>query len=362
MKILFIAPVPPPITGHSLASKVFLDYISPFSNIEVVNLSKQSFKGGADTYNRFFEIGILLKQIVQKKRNKDLIYLTISESLAGNIKDLFIYLICFRKLPKTYIHLHGGSIRELLFDKYSIIKCLNRFFYKRIGGVIVLGKSHISIFDDLISKTKIHVIPNFAEDYLFTNDINIQNKFNNTVKIKIVFLSNLITGKGYNEIVDAFLGLDIDLKQKLTIDFAGAFESEDDKNTFLHKIKSINEIKYHGIVSGQRKKQLFEMAHVFILPTSLYEGQPISILEAYASGCAIAVTNSGGICDIFQDNINGFEIFNQTPFEIREVMKKILDNKELLLQFAIENYKIAKQKYTMSTYNNSLKELLSINL
>ena len=72
MKILFIAPVPPPITGHSLASKVFLDYISPFSNIEVVNLSKQSFKGGADTYNRFFEIGILLKQIVQKKRNKDL--------------------------------------------------------------------------------------------------------------------------------------------------------------------------------------------------------------------------------------------------------------------------------------------------
>lgn len=362
MKILFIAPLPPPITGHSLAAKVFLDYISPFSNIEVVNLSKQSFKGGADTYKRFLEIGILLKQISQKKSNKDLIYLTISESLAGNIKDLFIYLICFRKLPKTYIHLHGGSIRELLFDKYSIIKWLNKYFYKRIGGVIVLGKSHISIFEDLISKDKIHVIPNFAEDFLFTNDTIIRNKFINTDKIKILFLSNLITGKGYNEIVEAFLGLDYYLQMKIIIDFAGAFESEDDKYTFLDKIKNINEINYQGIVSGQRKKELFDMAHVFILPTSLFEGQPISILEAYASGCAVAVTKSGGICDIFQDNINGFEIINQTPLEIREVMKKMLCKKDLLLKFAIENCKIAKQKYTTSIYNNSLQNVLSIKI
>ena len=97
MKILFIAPVPPPITGHSLASKVFLDYISPFSNIEVVNLSKQSFKGGADTYNRFFEIGILLKQIVQKKRNKD--YFNKSTSAFYNSLEMgFSLFMDFKKV------------------------------------------------------------------------------------------------------------------------------------------------------------------------------------------------------------------------------------------------------------------------
>lgn len=360
MKILFIAPIPPPITGHSLAAKVFLDYLTPFSNLEVVNLSKQSFKGGADTIKRFLEIGILLNQIFQKKRNKDLIYLTISESLAGNIKDLFIYLICYGELSKTYIHLHGGSIDILLFKKYPFIKWLNKLFYKRIRGVIVLGKSHLSIFEDLIPKQNIHIIPNFAEDYLFSNDINIRNKFKNTNKVKILFLSNLISGKGYNEIVDAFLGLDNELKQMLSIDFAGAFESEVDKNYFLEKINNINEINYQGIVFGQRKKQLFDMAHVFMLPTSLSEGQPISILEAYATGCAVAVTNSGGICDIFQDKINGFEIINQTPLEIREVMKKILYKKDLLLQFAFDNFNIAKKKYTTSIYNQALQNVLSI--
>ena len=152
MKILFTAPLPPPVTGHSLAAKVFLDYLTPVHELKVVNLSKQSFKGGADSYKRFLEIGILLKQVFQKKMNADLIYLTISESLAGNIKDLFIYLICFRKLSKTYIHLHGGSIRKLLFEKYLVLKWINGFFLKRIGGVIVLGKSHIPIFEGLVSQ------------------------------------------------------------------------------------------------------------------------------------------------------------------------------------------------------------------
>jgi glycosyltransferase involved in cell wall biosynthesis len=360
MKILFVAPLPPPITGHSLAAKVFLDNLKNTSELDVVNLSKTSFKEGFNNFKRFFEIGLILKQIFKKNKNKDLIYLTISESMAGNIKDLFIYIICFFNISKIYIHLHGGSIRKLLFNKYYILKRINAFFLKRIGGVIVLGNSHISIFDDLISKEKIHVIPNFAEDYLFTDDVNIAAKFNRYDKINILFLSNLITGKGYNEIVDAFMILDVEARKKITINFAGAFESEDDKKKFLWKIKDINEIIYYGVVSGQIKKQLFDMSHIFILPTSLQEGQPISILEAYASGCAVAVTNSGGICDIFEDRVNGFEIPNSSPQAIRDVINKILNQKDLLLKIAIENCRIAKDKYTMSIYINSIRRKLSI--
>ena len=118
MKILFTAPLPPPVTGHSLAAKVFLDYLTPVHELKVVNLSKQSFKGGADSYKRFLEIGILLKQVFQKKMNADLIYLTISESLAGNIKDLFIYLICFNE--KTNLVLMIPTIKDLyLFNQIN---------------------------------------------------------------------------------------------------------------------------------------------------------------------------------------------------------------------------------------------------
>ena len=46
MKILFIAPLPPPITGHSLVSKVLLDYIVQKDEVFIVNLSKDSLKEG----------------------------------------------------------------------------------------------------------------------------------------------------------------------------------------------------------------------------------------------------------------------------------------------------------------------------
>lgn len=63
-----------------------------------------------------------------------------------------------------------------------LLKKINKFFISKLAGVIVLGESHIEIFESLIEKNKISIIPNFAEDYLFVNknDISahfIQNSF-----------------------------------------------------------------------------------------------------------------------------------------------------------------------------------------
>ena len=44
MKILFIAPLPPPITGHSIVSKALLDELDKDNELVSVNLSKDSFK------------------------------------------------------------------------------------------------------------------------------------------------------------------------------------------------------------------------------------------------------------------------------------------------------------------------------
>ena len=98
MKILFIAPSPPPITGHSLASKVFLDELIKYHQVEVINLSKYSFKDGVDSFERMIRVVNIFQEVWRKKNDVDVIYFTISESFAGNIKDILIYLICFKSL------------------------------------------------------------------------------------------------------------------------------------------------------------------------------------------------------------------------------------------------------------------------
>ena len=52
MKILFIAPLPPPITGNSSAMKVFLDEIIKHHQIEIVNLIKLGFQHGINSLHR----------------------------------------------------------------------------------------------------------------------------------------------------------------------------------------------------------------------------------------------------------------------------------------------------------------------
>jgi len=354
LKILFIAPLPPPVTGQSLASKVFFDELSKHHDVEAINFSKTGFEHGINSWARIGQIFMIIKEIWFKKRKADIIYLTISESLAGNIKDLLIYLICFRDLRKMVIHLHGGSIRKLVFDRHKLLFKVNKFFLRRLGSVIVLGQSHVDIFSGAIPEDRIKIVSNCAEDYMFADEAGIKAKFANPAPLKIIFLSNLISGKGHNELVDAFMMLDENAKKRIAIDFAGSFESEPQKAEFLEKIRGHEQIRYHGIVHGAEKQNILAGAHVFCLPTGLLEGQPISILEAYASGCVVVTTNQGGIRDIFKDKINGFEIQKDSAESVKNAIKQILEKQDALLPIAISNRQTAYSKYRMSIYNASL--------
>lgn len=358
MNILFIAPLPPPIGGHSLVSKVLLDELVTDHKVEVVDFNKDSFKEGAESLNRIFQVVKILHEVWRRKKGMDAMYLTISESLAGNIKDLFTYLICFRSLSKMYIHLHGGSIKRLLWDRHRVLLSINRIFIKKLAGVIISGQSHRHIFDGMIHRKKIHIIPNFAQDHLFATEREIRDKFSSINPLRILFIGNFIPKKGFNELVDAYFGLSSDFKKMVRIEFAGRFESESEETMFLDKIDGAEQIRYHGFVGDVQKKTLFSQAHIFCLPTSFLEGQPVSILEAYASGCVVLTTGQGGIRDIFTHGLNGFEVQERSAESIRLVLENIIERPESLLQVAISNRMLAGEKYRVSTYNSSLRDII----
>ncbi|MCZ8157092.1 MAG: glycosyl transferase, partial [Leptospira sp.] len=194
MKILFIGPLPPPINGHSLVCKVLHDSLSEKNTLATVDLKKQGLKDGKVSPTRIFEIFRVFIETWKKKKNADVVYFTISESLAGNLKDILIYIICYSILSKFFIHLHGGSIKKLLFDKYPILFSINRFFIKKIGGIIISGRSHLEIFDAYFSLERISIIPNFAPNYMFLSESGFRKKFDDkTKKIRLLFLSNMIS-------------------------------------------------------------------------------------------------------------------------------------------------------------------------
>ena len=134
--ILFIA-LPPPVTGQSYISGVLRNYLEKKYNLSVIDLGKNSTNKGRFSIRRAFSISeILYKTLIYSFKCKS-IYLTISESLLGNLKDLLIFLILFRKINKLVLHLHGGSIDKLVLKKYFLLRRLNNFFYKKVAFIII---------------------------------------------------------------------------------------------------------------------------------------------------------------------------------------------------------------------------------
>lgn len=358
MNILFIGPLPKPITGHSIACKELLSHLEIDNQVTVIDLSKKGLDSGTGSWSRIKEVFAVLKKIFKNRKHQDVIYLTISESVVGNIKDLFIYAICYKSISKIVIHLHGGSFKNLLLDRYKLLKSINSFFLKKVGAAIVLGPSHLPIFSDIIPSTKTHVVANFAPDEIFITRTDIRDKFKQTTPLNVIFISNLMVEKGYQELLDAYICLPEHEQKEIKVTFAGDFENEESKAIFLKKMENFPEVKYVGVVNGSEKQKLFSEAHIFCLPTNYLEGQPISILEAYASGCVVVTTNRGGIGDIFEDTVNGYEILPKSAISIKTVLSRLINSKEELLKIGLHNNTEAINSYRISVYNDAITSII----
>ena len=85
MKILFLAPLPPPVSGHSLVSKVLLEHLSRLHEVISVDLSVDSVSDGSITFARLLAVIRVFWKVVRHRNHSDCTYITISESVAGNM-------------------------------------------------------------------------------------------------------------------------------------------------------------------------------------------------------------------------------------------------------------------------------------
>jgi glycosyltransferase involved in cell wall biosynthesis len=361
-KVLFVGTLPPPVTGQSLACKVFHDALQTRHRVSVINLSKRSRKHGIDSLQRILEVAGFIWQAWRRRQTADMVYFTISESVGGNLKDMLICLACGDLLPRTVLHLHGGAgMRELLAPNNRLLRAINAWVLRRVGAVVVLGERHVPMYAGLVLPERLHIVPNFAEDALFLDPARIEAKFADTTPLRLLFLSNLLPGKGHVELLQALSMLTPADQARVQLDLAGGFQTDAQQAKLLQELAAMPQlqVRYHGVVHGERKRALFAAAHLFCLPTYYpYEGQPISILEAYASGCAVLTTDHSGIYDIFDPAKAGFSVHKRSPASIKDALEQALRQPQRLAAMARHNHALASQEYRTDRYNLSLMRIL----
>lgn len=350
-RICFIAQFPPPMHGLSKA-------VETLYNSEL--LDEFNFEKIDITNNKQFFTNMI--KIARSKA--DLFYFTISQTKGGNLRDLLIFKLLRLQHKKCLIHLHGGYYRQLVDNDISgWQKKANYKAISKLDGAIVLGESLKPIFQDMLLDEKIFVVPNCVDDEYLMSEDEFEKKLatinKRTVK-HILYLSNFIRSKGYPEVLEMAKlekeRVESGEEKKFHFDFAGKFFEECEESYFFNYIKenSLEDfVTYHGVVGGDKKRELLKLGDIFILLTRYpNEGQPISILEAMGNGMMIVTTNHAGIPDIVKDGVNGIV---DKGLDVKEDYKKLFDSN--IIKIYSENRQIIKDKYMQMKYIDTIRKL-----
>jgi len=212
-------------------------------------------------------------------------------------------------------------------------------------------------------------------------------KFERISAKKIVTIPNGIYGSQYKIIVDKEKKKkELGIKRNGPILGVGVRLTEQKGITYLLKAmpKVVREfpdvtlvIAGHGPLEPQLKKEAVELKvndnvfflgprldmpeilkllDIYVLP-SLWEGLPMVILEAMASGCPIIATDVGGTGTAIQNGSNGSLVKAKDAQELSMEIIKLLHNKELRVKYVTNGTKMFDEKYSAEIMTKQYEEL-----
>jgi glycosyltransferase involved in cell wall biosynthesis len=147
---------------------------------------------------------------------------------------------------------------------------------------------------------------------------------NSNSKLNILFLGSLIESKGISQFVNA--------SKEVDFDFNVCGMGGNGCLDYVLSAASEGFLKYHGVVHGKIKEQLFHQADIFVLQTSYkIEGVPLALLEAMASGCAVLTTQHNGIPETVGDS--GLFLQDLTPKELISKIDYLDKNRKILVDY-----------------------------
>jgi glycosyltransferase involved in cell wall biosynthesis len=192
--------------------------------------------------------------------------------------------------------------------------------------------------------------------------------------LKILFLSSLIETKGYPEFVEAIshlasednLPIEAILCGKITsVESDQRFPTRTEaKNWLEDQIRQINQsshvrLRWINGAEGQAKENLLREAHLFVLPSRYkVEAQPITILEALASGCAVITTQAGEIPAMLNSQ-TAVLLDEATPVAIAGVVEKLYLHPQNRQHLALNGLKLFNDRFAYSRHLDQWEQLLN---
>jgi len=276
-------------------------------------------------YN-IIQMYFLLKKLNKEKK------LNIIVDRAVHIEPLWI----LRKLGLSKdINLiyfaHGGSsdFRDFYMNRPLVRHRVNMIF-EAFDKVICLYDDETN-YPKQVKKEKLFFIPNPLP--FEPSNVNFSEKEN-----IVLSLGRVTKEKGIDTLIKAWSKVEKEASDwKLKIVGDGK-----DKEEFIKLAKNLKIKNIKFLPSNPDVKQYYEKAKIFVIP-SLFEGMPMTILEAMACKTAVISSKTAGGKKLIEHNENGllFDIGNEK--ELSLYIQELINNQLEREKLASNGYKYVQQ-------------------
>jgi glycosyltransferase involved in cell wall biosynthesis len=345
--IVIIGPFDGPVTGQQFIT----NYTATLVNKRLTLIST----GGINISNikfiaLWFKGFIKLTQICMLKKSRFIVYLSISRSWAGFVKESYISFLQRIFKFTLVIHWHGAEPRLWV---QGINPTLSRFFHMLWRGAALNIALTSSMAQDLkcLGFRNTSVVRNFPN----INEKNFDQVFiaPNNKTVRFLFLSNLLQGKGLE---DAIYSLNSIPNKNFTLDIVGSNYSSSSVR-YKKLIESCVFAKYHGCVEGFEKERLLKNCDVLVFPSTYRtEALPLAVIEAIFAGLVVVAYDHNYMSEFSE--IQGVIITKPDPEKLSEVLNALCMNSMLLEKLKRANLR-GRQIFSKTNYELSISKLLN---
>lgn len=186
----------------------------------------------------------------------------------------------------------------------------------------------------LLNRNKVSLRPNWVIPPTHINPLQ------NRKKDSVFSVGRLEMQKNYISLIQSLSGSTI----KLDIVGKGHQENE------LKKLAEISNLScnFLGSIEFNKLMNLYSNYKIFVT-TTLYEGNPKTILEAMASGCIVVAPNIPNINEIIESGVNGI-IFDPKKDSLLEIVEGLFDNEDTMDFISNNAHNYIKNNYSLSKY------------
>jgi glycosyltransferase involved in cell wall biosynthesis len=100
-----------------------------------------------------------------------------------------------------------------------------------------------------------------------------------------------------------------------------------------------------GALTGKALVKAYKQSHLFVLP-SLAEGQPITLLEAWAAKLPVVATSVGDNPEMVKNGVNGYLVDPGNAVQLAEAIHKVLRARNKDVKMGEAGYQMVKKDYT----------------